>query len=157
MEITEEMVTGAVNGWFSVGGDERFRDSVRQQIRAALEAALNPPKEPEIPVTEKMVDAGREAHVATFQYSTADNYGAIYRAMELKRREEEAQSPVCKYCETRHGRLLLCSAEMKAKLAVAQAKEGPRLTPPMYPRSQPGAGWFVPNQRSGRGRRKSDP
>jgi len=58
IEITDEMVDRAVNAWFDQGGDERWRDSVRQQIRASLQAALNPPPAPEIVVTEAMAEAG---------------------------------------------------------------------------------------------------
>lgn len=58
----------------------------REIMRAMLEAALNPPPEPEIPVSEAMIDAGnaatgggdgRRAYIAN-----------IYRAMERQRRAE---------------------------------------------------------------------
>ena len=78
IEVTDEMV-------------ERFCDYVNTHegyaYRDALEAALNPPPEPEIVVTEEMVNAGRSTYPGTLPKDLAtvaminEACRRIYRAM----------------------------------------------------------------------------
>ena len=68
-------------------------------MREALEAALNPPEGPEIPVSEGMLDAGHRAvnqniPDAWKYFNTDQNRGglaAAWRAMEKQRRKEESK------------------------------------------------------------------
>lgn len=77
-DITDEMVERAcAAGRYGTG---------RVMMRIMLDAALNPPAEPEIVVTEAMKAAGRQV----FMQPSADPFGeewvTIYRAMERVRR-----------------------------------------------------------------------
>lgn len=69
---------------------------VCHDTKAGLDAALNPPEEPEIPVSEGMIAAGRPHIIAGYeekpQYYCID-LAAIYRAMEKARRKEEEKNP----------------------------------------------------------------
>ena len=95
VEITDEMVDRAE----ALLKDEMLTmrsGCVRPVARAALEAAINPPPEPEIPVSEGMIRAGitQTIYLCTNAYAgqriraTPEEVEAIYRAMEKKRREE---------------------------------------------------------------------
>ena len=68
IEVTDEM-------------EQRFCDYVNTHdgctYRAALEAALNPPPEPEIYITEQMIRAGQAARDFSYGWGVTD----IYRAM----------------------------------------------------------------------------
>lgn len=103
IEITETLVERLMEAiWQGVPGQTNYFEvpSVRKELlrrtRKALEAALTPPAEPEIPVSEGMLQAGLDAlcHYsnesgrlwADFMASTISPM--IYRAMEAKRREE---------------------------------------------------------------------
>lgn len=68
-------------------------------LRWALEAAFNPPPEPEIEVTLDMATVGNRAYQAARNAPCMQKFGDIYRAMERERRRAEAQSapkPACK-------------------------------------------------------------
>lgn len=98
-KITDEMVERAVKafGWTptQLASCRVFQtDAPHIGMRKALEAALNPPPEPEIKVTEGMLKAG---DVAYFQATREAFDGglrailpAIYRAMESTRMKEQA-------------------------------------------------------------------
>ena len=57
-KITDEMVERAIVGYRTKQGAQ---DTVRDSMRCALEAAFNPPAEPEVVVTDEMLQAGRGA------------------------------------------------------------------------------------------------
>ena len=94
IEITDKMVERAAM-MFKAHPQQVVCDAHRLRARQVLEAALNPPEEPEIPVSEAMKEAGRIA------WHVRDDYGCnwasyngpefIYRAMEKARRKEEAE------------------------------------------------------------------
>lgn len=112
IQITDEMVERACEAAYVADGRpyERFanchdssKKSWRTLIRAGLEAVLNPPEEPEIPVSEGMERAGLAAYYQCdeyhyqLRYSAHDSMARAYRAMEKARRKEEA----CAYCSGR--------------------------------------------------------
>lgn len=80
--ITDAMVERAF-----AFGIEKFNWSshskIKGELRRVLEVALNPPPEPEIPVSEEMIDAA-----VRVGGNAPDTYAMIYRAMELARRAE---------------------------------------------------------------------
>lgn len=88
IEITDEMIDRAIAAGFG-----RYRklaphfadQGIREGYRKALEAALNPPAEPEIPVTEEMVRAGEQAHLECERVGNTRGtrylYQMVYRAM----------------------------------------------------------------------------
>ncbi len=85
IEITDEMISTFKEkiGWASdYNGDDA-------RIRRALNAALNPPPEPEIVVTEEMQFAA-ENIPGSFK-SRPDYCAAIYRAMYAARPKEVAE------------------------------------------------------------------
>jgi hypothetical protein len=131
VEVTDEMVERAFiwlnhNACF---GGEPFDES-RRQVRKALEAALNPPPEPEIPVSEGMRKAGADTAYAPKFWMDEQSRGpstpfsgltasqvevicsAVYCAMEAKRREEEgARCGVGSFRDSRVYGLLVSAAQ----------------------------------------------
>lgn len=97
IQITDEMVErahaelstvsiepGVAHGGVTLGHS-------KECVRKALEAALNPPpEEPDIPVSEGMLEAGYEASARGWNTMHLRN-AAIYRAMKKARRKEEGQ------------------------------------------------------------------
>ncbi len=81
--------------------DPSSRDAWRKFARAALEAALNPPAEPEIEVTEAMLAASKDALLRysnepgkTWVRFTADEVApVIYRAMHAARPKRKGDGP----------------------------------------------------------------
>ena len=97
MDITDDMVERAavwldVNIRKTVGPPEcwEVRKVSKGNIRKALEAALNP--EPEIPVSERMIDVGVTALRDGYDYRISA--AEVYRAMESQRRKEECLGPM---------------------------------------------------------------
>lgn len=86
IEITDEMVERGI------AAESVMRKSSRDRVRAVLDAALNPPPEPEIEVTEAMERAGTKAWMEWMQVPnpTGEVYGCahVYRAMERQRRKD---------------------------------------------------------------------
>lgn len=101
IQITDEMVERAYKQHPHAGTWKDDRVSQRYAkatIREMLEAALNPPEEPEIPVSEGMIAAGAEAWneqcgVDYYEEPPTNeekaNLAALYRAMEKARRKEQ--------------------------------------------------------------------
>lgn len=92
-KITEEMVDRALRAFWHTPADLRD-DSVvlihlRRTARKALEAALSEPEE--IPVTDKMIEAGRIAGHLQDTGLRFERIPAIYRAM---RRVEMEENPI---------------------------------------------------------------
>ena len=89
IEVTDEMAMRAWRAYMDAGHDA---DSYKA-IRAALQAALNPPPELEIEVSDGMHRAAQEwlqsygPDAAKWLGSYA--YESIYRAMEAQRRKEQ--------------------------------------------------------------------
>lgn len=88
IEITDEMVERATRAaMWNNQLDEALLQTTTPQIRMrrALEAALNPPQEPEIVVTEEMLRAGLECNgrfaTSHFKSWCSTQLGNIYRAM----------------------------------------------------------------------------
>jgi hypothetical protein len=75
--ITDAMVERAILKWKSISGMPVFHE-----VRDIIAAALNPPAEPEVVVTQAMMDAGRDAYCAYQSPQPLNNLcAAIYRAM----------------------------------------------------------------------------
>ena len=116
VEITDEMVDRAIkiygprNGWTPPTDS---MDDFRHVMRRAIEAALNPPAEPEIPVSVAVKKAGFDEVVRLSAYNRdaishwntipptspprmyeidLDDVLLIYRAMEAKRRDESLKA-----------------------------------------------------------------
>ena len=87
-EVTEEMLRRGING--AAEHNKPFRSEFTSDfIRAILEAALNPPPEPEIEVSDAMLAAGFKAyHSLRGSPDAWDCLLLAYRAMERARREE---------------------------------------------------------------------
>ena len=88
VEITEDMVERAIAATCFTG------PIIAGQIRAALEAALNPPAKPEIEVTDEMCKAGSRTAVGSdlirFQSNSPNAaFAAIYRAMYAARPNDD--------------------------------------------------------------------
>lgn len=88
INITDEMVRRALT--VTVAGHMASAEAGKtvndylswHAVRAALDAALNPPPEPEIPVTEEMMRAGADAIGDAMMIETLGSQAArIYRAM----------------------------------------------------------------------------
>lgn len=100
IEVTEEMVGRArdarANKLASLGLHTTWTDEGREAMRAALEAALNPPAEPEIPVSDGMITIGMEVPFPRLYDTPAHRtlVADIYRAMEFKRRQEAREDEV---------------------------------------------------------------
>ncbi len=81
MQITDEMVERYIKVALSAARKATGVTAwcVHSAVRAGLEAALNPPAEPEIVVTEEMADAGAKQ----WRNASGDYAGAVavYRAM----------------------------------------------------------------------------
>ena len=108
VEITDEMVNRA---WMKIPEGPDCLDKL--VLRAALDAALNPPPEPEIVVTDEMLKAGVDTYPESMRLDPSTRTmaelacgriyrvmaklacGRIYRAMERERRraEKAAQIP----------------------------------------------------------------
>lgn len=76
IEITDEMV----ERFLKAGGTYQSGKSAQQCIREGLEAALNPPAEQEIPVTQEMLNAGHGAYNGDHPNVWA-RISSIYRSM----------------------------------------------------------------------------
>lgn len=88
-EVTEEMVERFIDG-IDCTEDSAFKGSERKRnIRRGLEAALNPPPEPEIHVSDGMMVAGQSAREAQWSNGKMDDVATIYIAMESVRLKEQ--------------------------------------------------------------------
>ena len=90
-EVTDEMARRAQTELQQPKWTNRW--GTPEAMRAALEAALNPPAEPEIEVSEMMVNVGVNAYFFSTKNHDFDGdlrpiLPDIYRAMERARREE---------------------------------------------------------------------
>ncbi len=83
IEVTDEMVARANRA------TNDFLEHGVNRMRHVLEAALNPPQEPEIVVTKEMQNAANDA--SQVDYGVGDSklyFAAIYRAMHAARPKE---------------------------------------------------------------------
>ena len=106
-KVTQEMTERAVEKYHGTRPGEIYSNVVMETMRGALDAALNPPPEPEIHITEEMIRAGQKAR----DHGFCDIYRAM-RTLEPKFGGSIKSSPKVvverRLCVERRKKLLMC-------------------------------------------------